>query len=98
MTTIFLLPIVCATLCGLGLAWYREVMLTEIEGRIDEADRMRYPHLSWNFSKIRKLHRQLYPQSRLWATTQFLIYVFVACMFSAGLVGLFAVLTNPVRH
>jgi hypothetical protein len=57
----FLLAAVCAcimTIC-------REVMISELKDRPEFENSFKYPRLSWNFSEVWRLHRQLYPESRV---------------------------------
>jgi hypothetical protein len=59
-------------LCGAGVSLCREIMLEEVQRRLPEGQKIKYPYLSYKYSQIVRLHEQFYPESRIRAVSRFL--------------------------
>ena len=77
---LLVIPLVIATLCGIIVLFYREIMLAELEGQIDASERMRFPHLSFNYFKIMNLHRKYNPGSLAGRVSRIAIVIGMACV------------------
>jgi TRAP-type C4-dicarboxylate transport system permease small subunit len=58
--------------CALGVALCREIMIDEVERRMPADERLGHPRLSFNYSRIVRLHAEFYPESRVRALSRFL--------------------------
>ena len=60
--------------CGTGVALCREIMLDQVQRRLPEGQKIKYPYLSWKHSQIVQLHEQYFPNSSARAVSRFLTY------------------------
>jgi len=89
-----LISFVFGVLCGIGVALIREIMLDEVQRRLPEGEKIRFPHLSYKYFEIVRLHAQFYPESRIRAVARFLIYAGAFAMGSIALIMLWSVARN----
>jgi hypothetical protein len=63
-------------------------MIVEIESKMNLNDHIRHPRLSWNVPEICRIHKELYPLSRLGRIVFFLRLCAIAGVITSILVGL----------
>ena len=80
--------VVISSVCGLGVALCREIMLDDLQNKMPTGLKISHPRLSWNYPEIVRLHNQYCPDSRVRAVSRFLLYLAVSVMVSL-MVGLF---------
>jgi hypothetical protein len=87
-------PLLIATVSGIVVVYYREVMLAELEGQIDESERMRFPRLSFYYSNILRLHGKYNPGSRIARRSRVARIIVIACAVFMMATFLIAVIIN----
>jgi hypothetical protein len=53
-----LLLLAIGTACGIGVVYLREVVIDELQQRVPDAERLRFPRSSWSFSELMRQHQQ----------------------------------------
>jgi hypothetical protein len=87
-----------AALCGTGVALCREIMLDEVQRRLPEGQKIKYPYLSYKYSQIVRLHAQFYPESRIRAASRFLFGMALVTMGSLMLISFGLVMYRRLTH
>jgi hypothetical protein len=93
-----LVPLGIATLCGIGMAVCRGIMLGELQGHLSGDQAIEFPRLSWNFSRIVRMHKEFYPQSRVPIVCSVLKYTAFVCMLGIGIICIYYAVLNPARQ
>lgn len=76
-----------SALCGTGVALCREIMLEEVQRRLPEGQKIKYPYLSYKYSQIVQAHEQFYPESRIRAVSRFLFGMALVTMGSLMIIS-----------
>lgn len=74
-----------ATACCIGAVYYREVVIDELQQRVPDDARLRFPRSAGSFFELMRQHQQYYPESRIRAVIRTLIGVSVCSMIAIGL-------------
>jgi hypothetical protein len=73
-------------------------MLEEVQRRLPEGQKIKYPRLSYKYSQIVNLHAEFYPESRIRAVSRFLFRMGAATIGSLMLISFVLVMFRHVRH
>lgn len=93
---LLIIPLIVVVGCGLGFMSGHEVMIAEVEQRLGEGEKVRFPRASWNVFLINRLHRQFFPLSRVRARCSLLLIVGGAALGTIGLSILYFVLSKAL--
>lgn len=74
-----------AVLAAVGALICRLIMISEVQARLPEQKKIPVPFASWNYFKILRLHRQMFPASRLARAHGFLLFLSLACLGTSAL-------------
>jgi hypothetical protein len=96
-TVLFVAPLAAAMLCGLGMWACCAIMSDEVQVRLPENDRIRFPGASWNTFKVTRLHREFYPASRVRVMYRLLARLALACLATSASVMTYSAFSNPGR-
>jgi hypothetical protein len=75
-----LTSVVISALCGTGVALCREIMLEELQRRLPDEQKIKYPRLSYKYPLIARMHAEFYPESRIRALSRFLFGIAILTM------------------
>ena len=84
-----------ATACCIGAFYYRKVVIDELQQRVPDHTRFRFPRSSRSFFDLIRQHQQYYPESRIRAVIRTLIGVSVCSMIAIGLLYYVYVFWKP---
>lgn len=76
-----------SALCGTGVALCREIMLEEVQRRLPEGQKIKYPYLSYKYSQIVQAHERFCPESRIRAVSRFLFGMALVTMGSLMIIS-----------
>jgi hypothetical protein len=62
-------------------------MLEEVQRRLPEGQKIKYPYLSYKYSQIVKAHELFYPESRIRAVSRFLLGMALVTMGSLMIIS-----------
>ena len=84
-----------ATACCIGVVYYREVVIDELQQRVPDNARLRFPRSSWSFFDLIRQHQQYYPESRIRAAIRTLIGIALFSMIPIVLWGIVSAFSKP---
>lgn len=87
-----------STVCGLGVGLCREIMLEDVQRRLPEGEKIKFPYLSYKYPQILSLHAEFYPESRIRAVSRFLTWVALSSIGSLGVIALAIVIFKGAQQ
>ncbi len=84
--------------CAEGVSHYRELIINDLNRQLPQGIGIKYPHLSWNMSKLVESHREYFPESNIPKRIRLLTFISVGIMSVLGLTCLIIVLIRPLIH
>jgi|SRR5215472_14117380 len=97
-TVVFLGIFAAGVVCAMGANLYYATLVGEVQQRLPENQRIRFPFASWNVFTVARLHQQFYPVSRVRVVYRFLVGSMIACFALLGLIGFAFAFSNPPRR
>ena len=82
----------------MGANLYYATLVSEVQQRLPENQRIRFPFASWNVFTIQRLHQQFYPVSRVRVVYRFLVGSMFACFALLGVIMFAFAFSNPPRR
>jgi hypothetical protein len=92
-SVLVLLLLATGTACGIGIVYYREVIIDELELRAPDA-LPRFPRASWSFFELMRLHKQYCPESRTRAAIRTLTLLALSSMMGIFVLGFISLISK----